>query len=105
MLLNRLKLRGLGAKITEASFRDQFKGQSSSIPLSVVKGIKPEDAIESGIAAISGATISSTSVVNAVNSAKDEAVNLFKNDYVIYILKYNKRLINCYIHFISLLYL
>ncbi|PCG20715.1 FMN-binding protein [Brachyspira sp. G79] len=70
---------GLGAKITEASFRDQFKGQSSIIPLSIVKGIKPEDAIESQIAAISGATISSTSVVNAVNSAKDEAVNLFKN--------------------------
>ncbi|WP_300756850.1 FMN-binding protein [uncultured Brachyspira sp.] len=70
---------GLGAKITEASFRDQFKGQSTIVPLSVVKGIKPEEAQEAQIAAISGATISSASVVNAVNSAKDEAVNLFKN--------------------------
>lgn len=71
---------GLGAKITEPSFRDQFKGQSSIVPLSVVKGIKPEEAQEAQIAAISGATISSTSVVNAVNSAKDEAVNLFKTE-------------------------
>ncbi|MCZ9970434.1 FMN-binding protein [Brachyspira hyodysenteriae] len=41
--------------------------------------MKPEEAGDAQIAAISGATISSTSVVNAVNSAKDEAVNLFKN--------------------------
>ncbi|WP_272510007.1 FMN-binding protein [Brachyspira hyodysenteriae] len=60
-------------------YRDQFKGQSTIVSLSVVKGIKPEEAGDAQIAAISGATISSTSVVNAVNSAKDEAVNLFKN--------------------------
>ncbi len=70
---------GLGDKITEAAFRDQFKDKSSVISLSVVKGVKPEEAGESEIAAISGATISSTSVVTAVNSAKDEAINLFKN--------------------------
>lgn len=70
---------GLGAKITEASFRDQFKNKSSITPLIIVKGIKPEETQDSQIAAISGATISSTSVVNAVNNAKDEAVNLFKN--------------------------
>ena len=70
---------GLGAKITELAFRDQFKGQSTIVPLTVVKGIKPEEAGDAQIAAISGATISTSSVVNAVNSAKDEAVNLFKN--------------------------
>ena len=71
---------GLGAKITEASFIDQFKDKSSVLSLTVVKGIKPEEAGESEIAAISGATISSTSVVTAVNSAKDEAVSLFKSE-------------------------
>lgn len=68
---------GLGAKITEDSFRNQFKEQSSSTTLSVVKGIKPEEAKDGEIAAISGATISTASVVNAVNNAKDEAINLF----------------------------
>ena len=71
---------GLGAKITEPAFRDQFKAQSTIVPLTVVKGIKPEEAADAQIAAISGATISTSSVVNAVNSAKDEAVNLFKNE-------------------------
>ena len=71
---------GLGDKITEASFRDQFKDKSSVIALTVAKGIKPEEAGESEIAAISGATISTTSVVTAVNSAKDEAVSLFKSE-------------------------
>lgn len=68
---------GLGAKIVENSFIEQFKEQSSITPLSVVKGIKPEEAKEGEIAAISGATISSSSVVDAVNIAKDEAVSLF----------------------------
>lgn len=68
---------GLGAKIVENSFREQFKEQSSITPLSVVKGIRPEEAKEGEIAAISGATISSSSVVDAVNIAKDEAVSLF----------------------------
>lgn len=68
---------GLGAKIVEDSFRNQFKEQSSVVPLYVVKGIKPEEAGDSEIAAISGATISSASVVDAVNIAKDEAVSLF----------------------------
>ena len=71
---------GLGDKITEASFRDQFKDKSSVIALTVAKGIKPEEAGESEIAAISGATISTISVVTAVNSAKDEAVSLFKSE-------------------------
>ncbi|WP_295153651.1 FMN-binding protein [uncultured Brachyspira sp.] len=70
---------GLGAKVTETAFRNQFKDKSSLLSLAVVKGIKPEEAKEAEIAAISGATISSSSVVTAVNSAKDEAVNLFKN--------------------------
>ncbi|WP_288550830.1 FMN-binding protein [uncultured Brachyspira sp.] len=68
---------GLGAKIVEPSFRNQFTNKSSIVPLTVVKGIKPEEALDAQIAAISGATISSTSVVTAVNSANEQAVNLF----------------------------
>ncbi|WP_297286076.1 FMN-binding protein [uncultured Brachyspira sp.] len=68
---------GLGAKIVEPSFRNQFTNKSSVVPLTVVKGIKPEEALDAQIAAISGATISSTSVVTAVNSANEQAVNLF----------------------------
>ena len=68
---------GLGAKIVEADFRKQFENKSSVVELSAVKGIKAEEALDGQIAAISGATISSTSVVNAVNSARNEAINLF----------------------------
>lgn len=68
---------GLGAKIVEPSFINQFTNKSSVVPLTVVKGIKPEEALDAQIAAISGATISSTSVVTAVNSANEQAVNLF----------------------------
>ena len=68
---------GLGATIVEPSFRNQFTNKSSIVPLTVVKGIKPEEALDAQIAAISGATISSTSVVTAVNSANEQAVNLF----------------------------
>ncbi|MEI0529974.1 FMN-binding protein [Brachyspira pilosicoli] len=68
---------GLGAKIVEPNFRNQFTNKSSIVPLTVVKGIKPEEALDAQIAAISGATISSTSVVTAVNSANEQAVNLF----------------------------
>ena len=68
---------GLGAKIVEPSFRNQFTNKSSIVPLTVVKGIKPEEALDAQIAAISGATISSTSVVTAVNSDNEQAVNLF----------------------------
>ncbi|WP_157151676.1 FMN-binding protein [Brachyspira sp. SAP_772] len=68
---------GLGAKIVEESFRNQFTNKSSVVPLTVVKGIKPEEALDAQIAAISGATISSTSVITAVNSANEQAVSLF----------------------------
>lgn len=68
---------GLGAKIVEINFRKQFENKSSVVELSVVKNIKPEETLGGQIAAISGATISSTSVVNAVNLARDEAISLF----------------------------
>lgn len=69
---------GLGAKVVEPAFKDQFMGKSATADLAAVKGIKAEDAKDTEIAAITAATISSVTVVTAVNSAKDEAVNLLK---------------------------
>ncbi len=56
---------GLGAKAKEASFTDQFIGES--VPLSLAKGTT---GLQDGIIdAISGATITSTAVNGGVNSA------------------------------------
>ena len=77
VVTSQAETQGLGAKIVEADFRKQFENKSSVVELSAVKGIKAEEALDGQIAAISGATISSTSVVNAVNSARNEAINLF----------------------------
>lgn len=58
---------GLGNRIVENWFKEQFKGKMP--PLNVVKGKNPEGDKE--IQAITGATISSKSVVNIVNKAKE----------------------------------
>ncbi len=71
---------GLGAKITEDDFRNQFNNKTLEENLIVVKSIKPEEAGEYEIAAITGATISADAVVKAVNLAKDEAINLEKEE-------------------------
>ncbi len=57
---------GLGAKITEQPFKSEFEGQPTA-PLAVVKGVATGNPGE--IASISGATITSASVTNAVNVA------------------------------------
>lgn len=54
---------GLGMKAKESSFRDQYKGKQNKI--NVVKS-NPGD---SDIQALTGATITSTAVTNAVNTA------------------------------------
>ncbi len=61
---------GLGNRITESWFREQFKGRIP--PIQVVKGKKPENAHE--IQAITGATISSRSVVRIVNMAQSKLI-------------------------------
>lgn len=50
---------GLGAKVAESAFLDQFKGQSGALVLG------------EGVDAVSGATISSRAVTNAVNLATE----------------------------------
>lgn len=70
---------GLGAKITLLPFRDQFVGKSTTSPFSTVKGVSDLSTLaENQINAISGATISSASVVNAVNNAIDEARTIYE---------------------------
>lgn len=54
---------GLGMKAKEAPFRDQYKGKQGKI--SVVKSNPGDDEIQ----ALTGATITSTAVTNAVNTA------------------------------------
>jgi len=56
---------GLGAEITTDRFRAQFKGLSAEGPIECVRGTKPESPRQ--IQAITGATISSQAVVDAIN--------------------------------------
>lgn len=63
---------GLGGKITEASFRDQFKG------LSVDKVALRRDGGE--VDAVSGATISSKAVVEAVRNEMIEKINAIESE-------------------------
>lgn len=65
---------GLGAKITTKKYYGQYISKSSVNTFSVVKAT-PE--LDEEIEAISGATISSTAVANAVNSAIEEARVMF----------------------------
>lgn len=69
-VLSQKETPGLGAKITGEEFRRQFKGKDALSPLQVVKG-----AAEPGphqIKAVTGATISSTTVADLVNRTVDE---------------------------------
>lgn len=63
---------GLGANATLPDFKDQFKDKSVDNPLQVVKTPAAND---NEIEALTGATITSKAVTNAVNSA----IDLFNN--------------------------
>lgn len=64
---------GLGALVAEDAFISQFSNKETSFSFVVVKG-KPES--NDQISAVSGATISSSAVVNSIN----EAVNFHKKE-------------------------
>ena len=66
-ILSHSETAGLGAKAAEASFRDKFVGLVNGITVSKDK------AGENSIDAITGATITSRAVVNAVNAAIEAA--------------------------------
>ncbi len=58
---------GLGAKVKEKSFVDQYHGKEAANPLSVTK----TSAMEHEIQAVTGATVSSSAVTNGVNLASE----------------------------------
>ncbi len=66
-ILSHSETAGLGAKAAETSFRDKFVGLVNGITVSKDK------AGENSIDAITGATITSRAVVNAVNAAIEAA--------------------------------
>jgi electron transport complex protein RnfG len=65
-ILDQKETPGLGNKIVEDAWRDQYSGKSTATPFTVVK--LPRGG-ENEIDAISGATISSDAVTNLVNQA------------------------------------
>ncbi|MEP0860324.1 MAG: FMN-binding protein [Ignavibacterium sp.] len=64
-ILEQSETPGLGTKILEPPYKDQYKGLTPVPAIKLVKGIPPENPNE--VQAITGATISSRSVVNIVN--------------------------------------
>ena len=71
-ILDQKETPGLGNGIVEAAWRDQFIGKSTAEPLVVVKG---KSANDNEIDAVSGATISSRSVTDIVNTAISDVKN------------------------------
>lgn len=67
-VLNQVETPGLGAKIAEAEFQDQFKGLSLADDIAVIKG-NVADNTKGEIQAITGATISSDAVKSILNAA------------------------------------
>jgi len=70
-ILEQVETPGLGTKVTEEPFKDQFKGLLTTPQINWVKGKAPEH--ENEIQTITGATISSKSVVAIINSGLEKA--------------------------------
>ncbi len=73
-VLEQVETPGLGARISETKFTDQFKGLVAKPPIEYVKGKLPGQPNE--IAAITGATISSRAVVKIINKTVKEWLQL-----------------------------
>lgn len=68
-VLESIETPGLGAKIQEENFKDQFKGLNVSVTIEYVKGAPQKN---NQIAAITGATVSSRAVANILNKKIEE---------------------------------
>ncbi len=66
-VLDNVETPGLGAKITDSSFQDQFKGLSGASEIVLLKNQAP-DKLKNQVEAIAGATISSRAVVGGLNA-------------------------------------
>jgi len=64
-ILEQVETPGLGGRIGESAFQDQFKGIKTQPIVGYIKNKKPEK--DTDIQAVTGATISSRSVVSIVN--------------------------------------
>jgi electron transport complex protein RnfG len=64
-ILEQVETPGLGTKVTETPFTDQFKNLVVTHEIKSVKGAKPQNPNE--VQAITGATISSKAVVRIIN--------------------------------------
>lgn len=73
-ILEQVETPGLGTKVTENNFRDQFRGLDTSPLVEWVKGAAPSKPNE--IQAVTGATISSKSVVAIINDGISKAKRL-----------------------------
>lgn len=76
-ILEQVETPGLGTKVTETPFTDQFKQLETSPLINWVKGVEPEKPNE--IQAITGATISSKAVVAIINSGIEKMKKLRDN--------------------------
>ena len=76
-ILEQVETPGLGTKVTETPFTDQFKQLKTSPLINWVKGVEPENPNE--IQAITGATISSKAVVAIINSGIEKMKKLRDN--------------------------
>ncbi len=65
-ILEQSETPGLGSKVADASYKDQYNNLVTVPTITWVKGVKPSKPNE--IQAITGATISSKSVVGIVNA-------------------------------------
>ncbi len=70
-VLEQVETPGLGGRIGEKAFQDQFRGLPTQPPITYVKNKKPQGPAE--IQAITGATISTRSTVAIVNRKLEEA--------------------------------
>lgn len=77
-ILDQVETPGLGDRIREPSFKDQFKGIEVSPKVEYIKYRKPEKPNQ--IQAITGATISSNAVVVNINKAVERVLKAFPQE-------------------------
>ncbi|MBI5492169.1 MAG: RnfABCDGE type electron transport complex subunit G [Deltaproteobacteria bacterium] len=79
-ILDQVETPGLGNRISEPAFEEQFKGIEITPKVEYIKNRKPEKPNQ--IQAITGATISSSAVVSNINRAVEKVLKEFPKDEV-----------------------
>jgi electron transport complex protein RnfG len=74
-VVSHLETPGLGGRITEESFQEQFRGLDPTETIAYVKNA-PADTDENEIQALSGATISTRAVVSGLNQELEAALSI-----------------------------